>query len=219
MAAASSAKRESSPTPSRSHPLRARPRVRCLASAFASPREVFRPDIKPLGSVGAPRVSSTALPLPPRRTQRPVALGLSPHRSAFPRCFLLVVQCSTPGCLVNRTAREPAAHDRVHKSALRTARGCSGSLPGRFGLTPVSWYRFYLAITYLLEPWAPNDVQIRRRVVSVRPPSTVFRMRMPTCHWHRHRMCQSSVKGRALITAPPPTTGKGCACRPSLVCD
>ena len=93
-------------------------------------REVFRPAIKPLGSVVASRVPHA--PAPPRRSQRPVALGLRPHRPAFSRRVSMVVHGSTPRCLVDRTARGPANNTRkrvyettsvsAKPSALRTAR-------------------------------------------------------------------------------------------------
>ena len=93
--------------------------------------EVFRPAIKPLGSVVASRVPHA--PAPPRRSQRPVALGLRPHRPAFSRRVSMVVHGSTPRCLVDRTARGPANTEGVREcmkpsqvsakpSALRTAR-------------------------------------------------------------------------------------------------
>ena len=66
--------------------------------------------IKPLGLRWRTAGPLAAFPPPPRRTQRPVALGLRPHRLAFPRRFMTVVHGSTPRCLVDRTAREPATH-------------------------------------------------------------------------------------------------------------
>ena len=69
--------------------------------------EVIRLTIKPLGPWRTASLPA-ALPPPPRRSQRPVAFRLCPHRSAFPRSFLMVVHGSTPRRLVDRTARRPA---------------------------------------------------------------------------------------------------------------
>ena len=84
---------------------------------------------------------------PPRRSPAPS----TPHAAAsrpraepaplrVPSMFPAGCSLFNPRMPVDRTAREPATHDRVHKSALCTARGCSGPLPGRFGLTPVPWF-------------------------------------------------------------------------------